>query len=73
MKNTNVFRYVALNLDLNQAYEIETDKIYKVGQKVNIWDSADRKTYAIRVLRIEGTVYNKSAREMEEKRKEAVA
>ena len=70
MKNTNVFRYVALNLDLNQAYEIETDKIYKVGQKVNIWDSADRKTYAIRVLRIEGTVYNKSAREMEEKRKE---
>ena len=73
MKNTNVFRYVALNLDLNQAYEIETDKIYKVGQKVNIWDSADRKTYAIRVLRIEGTVYNKSAREIEEKRKEAVA
>lgn len=73
MKNTNVFRYVALNLDLNQAYEIETDKIYKVGQKVNIWDSADRKTYAIRVLRIEGTVYNKSAREMEEKRKETVA
>ncbi len=73
MKNTNVFRYVALNLDLNQAYEIETDKLYKVGQKVNIWDSADRKTYAVRVLRIEGTVYNKSAREMEEKRKEAVA
>lgn len=73
MKNTNVFRYVALNLDLNYAYEIETDKLYKVGQKVNIYDTVDRKTYAIRVLRIEGTVYNKSAREMEEKRKEAVA
>ena len=73
MANTNVFRYVALNLDLNQAYELETDKLYKIGQKTEIWDSADRKTYAMRILRIEGTVYNKSAREMEEKRKEAVA
>ena len=69
----NVFRYVALNLDLNYAYEIETDKIYIVGQKVNIWDNADRKTYALRIERIEGTVYNKSAREMEEKRKEVIA
>ena len=73
MKNTNVFRYVVLNLDLNYAYEIETDKLYKVGQKVNVYDTVDRKTYAMRVVRIEGTVYNKSAREMEEKRKEAVA
>ena len=73
MKNTNVFRYVMLNLDLNYAYELETDKLYKVGQKVNVYDTVDRKTYAMRVVRIEGTVYNKSAREMEEKRKEAVA
>ena len=73
MKNTNVFRYVMLNLDLNYAYEIETDKLYNVGQKVNIYDTVDRKTYAMRVVRIEGTVYNKSQREMEEKRKEAVA
>ena len=71
MKNTNVFRYVALNLDLNQAYELETDKLYKIGQKTEIWDSADRKTYAMRILRIEGTVYNKSAQELAEaKRKE---
>ena len=69
--NTNVFRYVGLNLDLNQAYEVETDKLYKIGQKVDIWDSVDRKTYTMRILRIEGTVYNKSAQELAEaKRKE---
>lgn len=70
MKNVNVFRYVCLNLDLNYAYELETDKLYKVGQKVSVYDSVDRKTYALRVVRIEGTVYNKSQRELEEKRKE---
>lgn len=70
MKNVSVFRYVMLNLDLNYAYELETNKLYNVGQKVNIYDTVDRKTYAMRIVRIEGTVYNKSAREMEEKRKE---
>lgn len=69
--NTNTFRYCVLNLDLNYAYELETDKLYKIGQKVTVYDSADRKTYALRVVRIEGTVYNKSAQELAEaKRKE---
>ena len=72
MKNT-VLRYTVLNLDLNYAYEIETDKMYKIGEKVNIYDSIDRKTYAVRVVRLEGTVYNKSAREIENERKEVVA
>lgn len=72
MKNTNVFRYVAINLDLNYAYELETDKIYKVGDKVSVFDTEDRKMYTMRIARIEGTVYNKSAKEMEEKRKEAI-
>lgn len=67
----NTFRYVVLNLDLNYAYELETDKLYKVGQKITTWDSADRKSYAMKVMRIEGTVYNKSAYELEQaKRKE---
>lgn len=70
MKNVSVFRYVALNLDLNYAYELETDKIYKVGQKISIYDSVDRKTYSLRICRVEGTVYNKSQRELEQKRKE---
>lgn len=74
VKNTNVFRYVCLNLDLNYAYELETDKLYSVGQKVNVYDVEDRKTYAMRICRIEGTVYNKSAEQLaEEKRKEATA
>ena len=64
--NTNTFRYCVLNLDLNYAYELETDKLYKIGQKVTVYDSADRKTYALRVVRIEGTVYNKSAQELAE-------
>ena len=67
MKNT-VLRYTVLNLDLNYAYEIETDKMYKIGEKVNIYDVADRKTYAVRVVRLEGTVYNKSQRELNEER-----
>ena len=67
----NTFRYVVMNLDLNYAYELETDKLYKVGQRTEIWDSADKKTYSIKVMRIEGTVYNKSAYELEQaKRKE---
>ena len=72
MKNT-VIRYTVLNLDLNYAYEIETDKMYKVGQKINIYDAIDRKTYTIRVVRLEGTVYNKSSKEIENERKEAIA
>lgn len=72
MKRT-VLRYTVLNLDLNYAYEIESDKMYKVGQKINIYDAIDRKTYAVRVVRLEGTVYNKSAREIENERKEAIA
>lgn len=67
MKNT-VIRYTVLNLDLNYAYEIETDKMYKVGQKINIYDAIDRKTYTMRVVRLEGTVYNKSARELNKER-----
>ena len=67
----NTFRYVVMNLELNYAYELETDKLYKIGQRTEIWDSADRKTYSIKVMRIEGTVYNKSAQELAEaKRKE---
>ena len=67
MRNT-VLRYTVINLDLNYAYEIETDKMYKVGQKINIYDAIDRKTYTMRVVRLEGTVYNKSARELNEER-----
>ena len=70
MKRT-VLRYTVLNLDLNYAYEIESDKMYKVGQKIDVYDATDRKTYSMRVVRLEGTVYNKSAQELAEaKRKE---
>lgn len=69
----NVYRYTVLNLDLNYAYEIETDRLYKVGQKIVSYDAADRRTYSMRVVRIEGTVYNKSAEQLMREKQERIA
>lgn len=59
-----IFRYTILNLDLNYAYEIETNRLYKVGQKIYAYDTIDHKTYAMRIVRIEGTAYNKTKEQL---------
>lgn len=66
---TPVFRYVVLDLTANYALEVEVNKLYKVGDKFSYYDDDDRQTHEFRVLRIEGTVYNKSKAELEYERK----
>lgn len=63
-KGLPIFRYVIMNLDLNYAYQIETNKWYAKGDTFFYYDVEDRKTYKCRVLIFEGTVYNKSKAEL---------
>lgn len=69
-KNLPMFRYVVMDLTDNYALQVEFSQFKKVGEKFFLVSPADRKTHEYRVLRIEGTVYNKDPREL---RKEALA
>lgn len=57
---TPVFRYVAIDLTDNYALQLEVDKLLKVGEIISRYDPDDRKMHNFRILRIEGTSYNKS-------------
>lgn len=68
---TPLFRYVGLSLDKDiptHAREFEINSLYKKGDEVTIWDDEDRRTYTYRILRFEGTVYNKSSEEVAKER-----
>lgn len=59
-----VFRYVVLDLTSNYALEFERDALYKVGEIIYRYDIGDKKTHAMRVVRVEGTAYNKSKEQL---------
>ena len=64
---TNIFRYVGLTTGLCKnchAREFATDHIMFVGNEMKIYDEDDREAYNYRILRVEGTVYNKSSSEI---------
>ncbi len=68
---TPLFRYVGLCIDKDvdtHAREFEINSLYKKGDEVTIWDEEDRRSYTYRILRFEGTVYNKSAEEVARER-----
>lgn len=67
-KATPVFRYVAIDLTDNYALQLEMNKLLKVGSIINRYDPDDRKTHTFRILRIEGTVYNKTSDEVTKER-----
>lgn len=71
MRTTPVFRYVAMDLTDNYALELEMNKLLRVGQKIYQFDNTDRKTHEYRILRIEGTVYNKSTEEFKKEKEVA--
>lgn len=64
---TNLFRYVGLTTGLRNnchAREFETNHVMFVGNEMRIYDEDDRETYNYRILRIEGTAYNKTTGEL---------
>ena len=79
MKKTPLFRYVGLAIKKNgekfnylkdnqHAREIETNCKFTIGKELDIWDEEDMCTYTYRILRMEGTGYNKTAEEIKERR-----
>ncbi len=68
--STPIFRYVGLTTGLRgdcHAREFEINHIMFLGNQITIYDEDDNATYNYRILRIEGTVNNKSSNEIEHK------
>lgn len=64
---TPIFRYVGLTTGLHDnchAREFETNHVMFSGKEMEIYDDDDRCTYNYRILRTEGTVYNKADSEI---------
>ena len=87
MANT-VFRYVGLAVEKNgrsflsrnevecqHTREFEIDKALKIGEILDYYDNEDGCYYGYRILRTEGTVYNKDPKQLarEKEKEEAVA
>lgn len=68
-----VFRYVVMDLTSNYALELEINKLLKVGEVIYHYDEDDRKTHELRVLRVEGTAYNKSQHQLAKEKEVRVA
>lgn len=69
--STPLFRYVGLCIDKDtttHARQITINKYYDLGNEINVFDEDDMRTYTYRLLRFEGTVYNKSVEELVKER-----
>lgn len=80
-----VFRYVGLAIRKNgqkftelpgeyqHARQISIDKYMEIGQELDWFDDEDMCTYTYRILRFDGSVYNKSKQELEREKEVKVA
>ena len=81
---TPIFRYVGLAVKKNgvsftylpdypHARQIAIDRCLEIGAELDWYDDEDRATYTYRILRVDGTVYNKSKQELEREKEVKVA